>query len=189
MSNQTKHDPSKAARKVLQWFCPEKLFESVEGDLLEQFESDVNDLGPQKAKWNFVWNVIRFFRPGILFRNKFSIELNQMDMLRNYFKVMLRNVVKRKAHAAINIFGLTIGLTFSMLIGVFVWQELQVNKQLKDVDQLYIIEREQTSSNAADFMAPAELAKAMNDQYPSIIPDYYRFWDRNVKISKDDKHF
>jgi putative ABC transport system permease protein len=189
MRQQTKHQASATARKVLQWFCPEELFESVEGDLLEQFDMDVNHVGVRKAKWKFVWNVIRFFRPGIVLRSKFSIELNQLYMLKNYMKVMLRSLVKRKAYAAINIFGLTIGLTFSMLIGVFVWQELQVNKQLKDVDRLYIIEQEQTSTKAADFMAPAELAKTMIDQYPSTVSDYYRFWDRNVKISKDDKHF
>jgi putative ABC transport system permease protein len=173
----------------LSLFCPVSLYEGIEGDLLEQFELDSESLGLRKAKRRFIWNVIRFLRPGIILRNKFSLQLNQMHMLRNYMKVMLRNMMKRKAYSAINIFGLTAGLTFSMLIGVFVWQELNVNHDLKDVDRLYILEQDQDNTSGVRFFAPAELVKTMREQHPLAIENYYRFWDRNVKVSRDDKHF
>jgi putative ABC transport system permease protein len=172
MPQQSKPQASRIGRRILRWFCPETLFETVEGDLLEQFDSDVELFGVKQAQRKFVWNVVRFFRPGIVLRNKFSLELNQLYMLKNYMKVMLRSLIKRKAYATINIFGLTTGLTFSLLIGVFVWQELQVNQQLKDVERLYIIEQEQTASGSVNFMAPAELAKTMREQHPTVIENY-----------------
>lgn len=174
---------------LLSLFCPFNLYEAIEGDLLEQFDVDIEAVGLKRAKRRFIWNVVRFFRPGIILRNKFSPALNQMPMLQNYLKVMLRNMMKRKAYSTITIFGLTAGLTFSMLIAVFVWQELNVNHQLKDVDRLYILEQDQDNTSGVRFFAPAELPKAMREQYPSVIESYYRFWDRSVKVSKGDKHF
>src|SRR5260370_36690160 len=45
-------------------------------------------------------------------------------MLKNYFKTAFRNVWKNKAASFINIFGLTIGLTCCLLIGLYIWHEL-----------------------------------------------------------------
>jgi len=168
--------------RLLGWFCPPGLYESIEGDLLEQFDVDVKTVGLKIAKRRLAWNVIKFFRPGIVLRNKFSIELNQMHMLQNYAKVMLRTLLKRKVHSAINIFGLTAGITFSMLIGVFVWQEMNVNHQLKDVDRLYILEREQDDTRAMNFFAPASLVKTMQEQYPTNVESYYRFFNLVVHV-------
>jgi putative ABC transport system permease protein len=175
--------------RFLNWFCPPCLYESIEGDLLEQYENDTKERGISRAKRKLAWNVLRFFRPEIILRNKFSIQLIQFHMIQNYIKVMLRNMMRRKGYAAITILGLTVGLTFSLLIGVFVWQELNVNHQLKDVSQLYIIEREQGDTGGMRFFAPADLVTTMRDQYPSAVENYYRFWDRNIKISKGDSHF
>jgi putative ABC transport system permease protein len=183
------HRPPRQVRKLLQWLCPPELYESIEGDLLEEFDKDCQEVGERKARQRFIWNAIRFVRPGILLRNHFSIQSNNTYMLQNYLKVMLRNLVKRKVHAAINIVGLTVGLTFAMLIGVFVWQEFNVNRQLKDVDRLFILEQNRDNLSGVKFFAPADLAKTMKEQYPNKIENYYRFWDRNIKVSKDDKHF
>ncbi len=192
MNNQYKIErnirPPRFALRFLRWFCPHDLYESIEGDLLEEFENDLKEGGHQKARRRFVWNVIKFFRPGIVFRNKFSSELNEVHMLQNYAKVMFRNLMKRKAYSAINIFGLTVGFTFSMLIGVYVWQEMSVNQNLKDVDRLYIVEQSQDDVGVK-FFAPADLVKTMREQYSPAIENYYRFWDRSIKVSKDEKHF
>jgi putative ABC transport system permease protein len=51
-----KHKPYGLALRFLAWFCPPSLYESIEGDLLEQFEVDVELVGEQNAKSRFVWN-------------------------------------------------------------------------------------------------------------------------------------
>jgi putative ABC transport system permease protein len=45
-------------------------------------------------------------------------------MFRNYLKIALRNFWKNKTSSAINIFGLTIGLTSCLLIGLYIKHEL-----------------------------------------------------------------
>ncbi len=112
-------------------------------------------------------------------------------MFRSYFKVMIRNMAKQKFHSAITISGLTVGITFAMLIGVFVWGELQVNQDLKDVDRLFLLETKYSSTEGTmpPFFVPALLGPQAVEQYPAIFETQYRFRDRNVTVSKGDKHF
>jgi putative ABC transport system permease protein len=110
-------------------------------------------------------------------------------MIINYFKVMWRHLVRHKANSLINITGLTTGITFALVIGVYVWGEMQVNKQLKDVDQLYIFETVAKETGAfPSFFAPTLMSKTLAEEYPAMVENYYRFFDRMVKISAGDKH-
>ncbi|MEZ4944515.1 MAG: ABC transporter permease [Cyclobacteriaceae bacterium] len=175
--------------KVLNWFCPDQLLEEIEGDLFQKFQKDVEQLGLKKAKRKFIWNSIRYFRPEILLRNKNSFELNQTIMIRSYLVVMLRNIRKKKFYAGINILGLSIGITFAMLMGTFIQEELNVNQELKDVEQLYILESEFTDdNNGFKWLTPTRLVKQSVEEYPTIFENYYRFWDRSITISKGTEH-
>ena len=49
-------------------------------------------------------------------------------MLRNYFKITFRNLWKNKTASFINVFGLTIGLTSCLLIGIYIQHELNYDK-------------------------------------------------------------
>ncbi len=175
--------------RFLKWFCPTHLYEEIEGDLIQKFNRDVKAVGEKRAKRRLRWNVIRFFRLGILLRNKFSVELNQGHMLKNYLFVLMRGIEKRKFHTAINILSLTLGITFGLLLGVFVHQELQVNKSLKDVDRLYLVQTQQKNTGDLNFFVPSRLASKCIEQYPLLFESSFRFFDRNVTFSKDDKHF
>src|SRR6187431_1710014 len=89
--------PSKIALRLLSWFCPAHLYEEIEGDLIQRFQRDVKLYGGRRAKTRFVWNSIRFLRPGIIFRNKFSKSFPATIMLKNYLVVATRSILKRKA--------------------------------------------------------------------------------------------
>lgn len=49
-------------------------------------------------------------------------------MLKNYFIIACRSLFKNKLHAFISIGGLALGMTVSMLIGFWIWDELSFNK-------------------------------------------------------------
>src|SRR6478609_4641387 len=116
MEEQQEAIPSKAALQFLSWFCPDHLYEEIEGDLIQKFNRDVKAFGATKAKRRLIWNVVRFFRPGIVLRNKFSFELNQLHMVRNYFTIAYRHLIKNKTFSLINIFGLAVGMAAFLLI-------------------------------------------------------------------------
>ena len=60
-------------------------------------------------------------------------------MIKNYFKVALRNLKRNKAFAAINILGLSIGMASAMLILLWVKNELSFDSFYKKSDRLYVM--------------------------------------------------
>src|SRR5690348_3404747 len=98
------------AIRFLRWFCSEHLLEEIEGDLIQRYEKDLRLVGERPARRRFVWNAIRFFRPGIVFRNKFSFQLIDSIMWRNNLKVAVRSAIRHKEFSTINIAGLATGI-------------------------------------------------------------------------------
>jgi hypothetical protein len=53
-------------------------------------------------------------------------------MWQNYFKVAFRNLSKNKVYAFINIGGLGVGMAVTMLIGLWIWDEISFNRYHKN---------------------------------------------------------
>lgn len=65
-------------------------------------------------------------------------------MIRNYFKIAWRNMVKNKIYAIINITGLSVGMAVAVLIGLWVWDELSFDKYHPNFDRIAQVEQSQT---------------------------------------------
>jgi len=103
-------------------------------------------------------------------------------MIRNYIKIAWRNLKKKKLYSAIHILGLFSGISFALLIGAFVWQEIQVNKNLKNAEQQYILTSQWKNPNmGADFVTSAPFAQSLKENYPQLVANYYR-WDGITSI-------
>src|SRR5712675_704444 len=91
------HTPPKIFHNFFRWFCHPKLRDHIEGDLLEAYQEQVTTLGERKADVKFVTDVLLLFRPGIIKPLNERINLNNYDMIRSYFKIGWRNLLKHKA--------------------------------------------------------------------------------------------
>jgi putative ABC transport system permease protein len=58
-------------------------------------------------------------------------------MLKNYFKIAFRNIFRHKFYSFINIFGLTIGISVSLLISFYVFDELSYDTFHEDAERIY----------------------------------------------------
>ena len=58
-------------------------------------------------------------------------------MVKNYFKIALRNFLKNKAFSLINIMGLAIGMASCLLIMQYVSFELSYDRFHQNADDLY----------------------------------------------------
>ncbi|HLZ17367.1 MAG TPA: permease prefix domain 2-containing transporter, partial [Cyclobacteriaceae bacterium] len=140
------------AMRFLQWYCPRQLYEGIESDVLEQFEEDVRKTGLRRARWKLIWNVFRFFRPGIILRNKVPENLFNTTMLKNYFKIAFRSLWRARAHSAINVLGLALGIGCCMLIALFVRDELTFDIFHTKADRIYrVYSREDWGENQQFF--------------------------------------
>jgi putative ABC transport system permease protein len=117
------------------------LYEGIEGDLLEQFDDDLRVYSNHtKARRQFVINTLKFFRPDIILRNRFALQLINTLMIGNYFKVATRHIQKRKMYSFINAFGLSIGIAFCMLIYLYIQDERSFDQFQVNKDRIYRIE-------------------------------------------------
>ncbi|MEJ0106106.1 MAG: ABC transporter permease [Bacteroidota bacterium] len=57
-------------------------------------------------------------------------------MIKNYFKIAFRNLVKNKFSSLINIGGLAAGMTVAILIGLWIYDEVSFNKNFKNYDRI-----------------------------------------------------
>ncbi|MTI22354.1 ABC transporter permease [Fulvivirga sp. RKSG066] len=63
-------------------------------------------------------------------------------MLKNYIKIAFRTIAKQRAYAFINIFGLAVGMAATILILLFVQDELSYDEYHTKSDQIYRVSRE-----------------------------------------------
>ena len=58
-------------------------------------------------------------------------------MIRNFFIVALRNILKKRFYSIINILGLTIGITATLFIIIYLNDELSYDRFHDKIDRMY----------------------------------------------------
>lgn len=90
-------------------------------------------------------------------------------MLRNYIKIALRNLWKSKFFSLINIGGLALGMAMTIVIGLWMWSELNYNKNYEHYDQIARVMQNQTynSGITTGITTPKQLAPVLQEEYAS----------------------
>lgn len=98
-------------------------------------------------------------------------------MLKNYLKIAWRNLLKNKTFSLINIFGLAIGFTSFILIGLYVMDELSYDRFHEKADRIYRLDVDirfgGTDLKLASSADPA--GAVMKKDYPEV-EQYVRFY-------------
>ncbi|MBS1505180.1 MAG: ABC transporter permease [Bacteroidetes bacterium] len=107
-------------------------------------------------------------------------------MIRNLIKIALRNLLKDKAYSAINILGLTIGITCSLLLLMYVLDELSYDRYHKNANSIYrIISNIKEPDNAFTWaVVQKPLAEELRNNYPEVI-NTVRFDGMNRNLYKN----
>lgn len=69
-------------------------------------------------------------------------------MFKNYLKLAFRHLARKRVFSFINIFGLTVGLTSCILIGLYITDELSFDKFNKNADRIARITSEHKAGNS-----------------------------------------
>jgi putative ABC transport system permease protein len=111
-------------------------------------------------------------------------------MIRSYFQIAWRNIIKNRFYSIVNILGLSVGIAFTLLIAAYVWSELQVNKNLKNKDGQYILQSKWKDPNEGlELTTLGPLAKSLREAYPNLVANYYRWDGITSNVSRGDKSF
>jgi len=91
-------------------------------------------------------------------------------MIKSYFKIAWRNLMKNKVFSFINIFGLSVGLTCCMLITLYLDHEWSYDKYHNNISQLYQLGTTFVKEGKDDrtVNTPGPMAQAMKQEFPEI---------------------
>lgn len=130
--------PPEILLRFFRWFCNPAYAEDIEGDLNELFYKDAASKGERKARWLFIFHVLKLFRPAIIRRSsRLRLYSNNYSMFKNYLLTAFRNMKREKLFAIMNIAGLAIGIGCGLVIYKIITHELSYDKHQTNYKNLY----------------------------------------------------
>lgn len=113
-------------------------------------------------------------------------------MLKNYFAIGLRNLLRNKSYAFINIGGLAVGLACFITIMLFVQHEVSYDRFYPHADRIYNVYQRQSGNlfMSSDFFAvtPVQLASVLEDECPEV-SKAVSISDQHVLLGIDNRHY
>jgi predicted permease len=162
--------PPRWAVKLLERTCPPRDREEVQGDLLELYGHWTQLYGEAVARRKYVLNVLGLL-PSFANKKRFSLYPKPLhtDMLRNYFTVAVRTMMRQKAFSCINIIGLALGMACSLLVLLWVKDELSYDQFHVNGKQIYrVMATLPWDGNQTIGLTPGPLAEALQKEFPEI---------------------
>ena len=116
---------------------------------------------------------------------------NNHFMIKNYFTIAFRNLIKNKLFSFINIIGLAIGITACLLINIYINYENGYDLSVHKVDQLYRVLYERVSETGEEVQfasASPNVGPAITDKIPEVL-SYARAYKLEGILSRDNISF
>ncbi len=130
-------DPPKWALRFFQWFCRPDYYEFIHGDLEELFLATLREKGPEAARRQYARQVIKLCRPSVFRKLPAGRFLPVLNLARHYTVVANRNIWKNKALSAMNVAGLSLGMTVGLLVITAVSDQYSFDNFHKEKERIY----------------------------------------------------
>ncbi|SMD38305.1 ABC-type transport system, involved in lipoprotein release, permease component [Reichenbachiella faecimaris] len=162
--------------KCLQWWSNKADTEDLLGDLEEDYQYNLEDKGKFKAQLNYLKQVLSLAFSYALRKRKRSASYsnyynsNSIAMFNNYFKIAFRNFSKHKFFTSINIIGLALGMSISLLvlsisIAIYKSDDWQEKKDRIFQINTFIADERDTKTYGSTFHAVGD---HLQEKYPFI---------------------
>ena len=91
-------------------------------------------------------------------------------MIKNYFKIAWRNLLKNKVYSFINIAGLASGMAVAMIIGLWIYDEASANRHFKNYETIYQVMMHQTFDGVrySQQAMPFPLGEELKNKFPDF---------------------
>lgn len=115
-------------------------------------------------------------------------------MIRNYFKIAWRNLLKNKVYSFINIAGLATGMAVAIMIGLWVWDELSFNKSHKNYNDISLVWLFAVEPSTGEKLGSESMPVPMG---PTLRKDYGQYfkhvlmsnWEGDYTIKSNNNNF
>jgi ABC-type antimicrobial peptide transport system permease subunit len=190
MNHPSNVSPPKWPLKLLRFFLKKEYLEEIEGDMEEIFSDNVERLSIRKARWGYVWEMLRLLRPVLLKNLNSNPSLNHYPMFKNYFKVSIRGLMKTPLSSFINIVGLSMAIGFCLFAYSFAQWVYRTDQFHKNKNEVYLAtflaDRDGTLQQHGK--TPRPLGEMLREDFANI-KKVCRIEDRNVVLKYKDNVF
>jgi putative ABC transport system permease protein len=185
-----KHSPPQSALRFFRWFCRRDIARYIEGDIVELYGERVKSSGHIIADIRFVVDVLLLFRPSMIKADGIS-QLNNYGMIKSYFRIGWRNMLRNKGYSFINISGLATGLAVVILIGLWIYDELSYNKYHTNYDRIarVWVNHNFNGDISSQWSLPYPLANVLRTQYADFEHVSVATWPHFHFIKHNDDQF
>ncbi|MBN3519598.1 ABC transporter permease [Algoriphagus lutimaris] len=196
MDKKRNHYPPRLADRFLEFYCLPDRLEQIQGDAYEIFYLDLEEKGLAFARFRFIFHVFSFFKWSNIGFSKFMyLKTNNTVMIRSYFKIGWRNILKQKGTTFISVFGLSCAVGCCIVAYLFIaniWFK-GLNQPNKDeIYQLVYTSEEAeglvtygTVAEPVSELIPNTLNQVKNQtkvlyEFPLLIQDNESFFQRSI---------
>ena len=186
--NTRNSQPPRLPALLLKLILKEELREEILGDLYEYYQ-ELEDVPPWKRDVFYWFHMLHFIRPFAIKQLEGATKLNYYGMFKHNLKVSYRNLLRRKSYAFINIGGLVLGLSITLLVALWINDELSFDTTNDNYDRVARVVQKQTVNEethtimAMPFPLHIELEKTYGDDFESIVS---ATWFGDYILSKDE---
>ncbi len=177
--------PPRIAETLLRVFLPEREKQDLLGDYEEYYKEAADSKGRFIAGLWYGMQILNLIPRSIWNSTKWSFV-----MIGNYIKIAIRNIKKQKTNSFINITGLAVGMACSLLILLWVQDELSYDAFHVQGDRIYRVVQEvsQTTGTQDLCRTPGNLGPFLKETYPEIMASA-RCWSADESFSVQAKAF
>jgi putative ABC transport system permease protein len=154
--------PPRVSLWLLKRFYPDRKTEALIGDLAEAYQAMVRDQGTLRARLWFRWQVLKAI-PEVI---KEFVYWRSV-MFKSYLKLAYRHMKRQKVYSFINIAGLTLGMTCTILILLWIQGELSFDRFHEKKQDIYRVVSIGTETSF--FGTPSPFAPAVLEEVPELV--------------------
>lgn len=161
----------KWCKRFLRAICPNEFYEEIEGDLNQQFNKNVNTFGYRKSSIKLFITVLRFFRPGILFRKKLLAGHNRIDLFRNDLQLTFRQLRRNSLFSILNITGLSASIAVVLMIAQYAGFHFSFDKHHEITANKFRVISNTYEGNSLSFesaLTNYKVAPLLGKEFPEI---------------------
>lgn len=177
--------------RFFRWYCNPDYVEDIEGDLLERFEKRTTE--HKAARWLFVLDVLKLFRPGIIKSVFDGQRLNYYGMFKHNLLISIRSFKRYKTTFLINLLGLSTAFASVFLIYLWVDNERSVDAFNTNDKVLYraMTHFQLPTKKVTWEYTSGRLAESMLEEYPEVIKSTRvnnKFFIPKGIVTANDRH-
>jgi len=150
-------------------FIDEMYLEEFFGDLEEIYEDRIQCIGKFNARFMYWFDVFHLLF-GFTSLKLFKTQNNNTIMLRNMFKIAFRNAMRQKQFTILNLLGLTLGISASLIIGIYVHHEMNFDDFHVKKSRIYRVNQPNIWGDWADISSATgpNVATALKEDIPEF---------------------